>query len=120
MRVVELLYRYADRWAVENPVGIMSSRYRKPDQIIQPWQFGDNASKSTCLWLKGLPLLVPTKIIKGRVVNGRMRFSNQSDSGQNNGTHMGLSTSDPVWKQRSKTYQGIAKAMASQWSANKT
>lgn len=84
--------------ALENPIGIMSTLYRKPDQIIQPWQFGHGETKSTCLWLKGLPLLNPTNIVEGR--------------------------EQRVWKMppskdraklRSKTYEGIAKAMAEQW-----
>jgi hypothetical protein len=102
------------RIAIENPVSVISSRIRKPDQIIQPWMFGENASKKTCLWLKGLPKLTPTHIIKGRIVNnnGKMieRWGNQTDSGQNR-----LSPSDDRWKERSRTYQGIADAMANQW-----
>ena len=87
-----------DRIAIENPVGIMSSVWRKPDQIIQPWQFGHGEVKATCLWLKGLPPLVPTNIVDGR--------------------------EQRVWKmppgpdrakERSKTYPGIARAMAEQW-----
>jgi hypothetical protein len=98
--------------AIENPVGIMSTYYKKPDQIIQPWQFGEPYTKTTCLWLKGLPKLVPTKIVdKGE----RIVF----DSGK----------SMPKWysdafrvppeeraRLRSRTFQGIAEAMASQWS----
>jgi len=102
------------RIAIENPVGAISTRIRKPDQIIQPYQFGDDASKRTCLWLKGLPKLVPTTIIPGRVVtaNGKQveRWANQTDSGQNK-----LGPSEERWKLRSKTYQGIANAMAQQW-----
>lgn len=102
------------RIAIENPVSVISSRIRKPDQIVQPWMFGENASKKTCLWLKGLPLLTPTHIIKGRIVNhnGKLieRWGNQTDSGQNR-----LSPSDDRWKERSRTYQGIADAMANQW-----
>lgn len=90
--------------AMENPIGCLSSRFRKPDQIIQPWQFGEDASKATCLWLKNLPLITPTNIIK------KERYSNQTASGQNN-----LPPSKDRWKIRSKTYQGIADAMASQW-----
>lgn len=89
---------------IENPVGIMSRLYRKPDQIIQPWQFGHDASKATCLWLKNLPLLVPTQILL------RDRYSNQTPSGQNK-----LSPSPERAKLRSATYPGIAKAMAEQW-----
>lgn len=155
--------------AIENPVSVISSRIRKPDQIIQPWHYGDDASKKTCLWLKGLPKLVidePLKAIPPRgwglvkmagdmlqceccdepycheceshyadcacigpteddseykVVDGilfgtriipppKMRWANQTESGQNK-----LAPSDDRWKERSRTYQGIANAMASQW-----
>lgn len=99
--------------AIENPIGCVSSRYRKPDQIIQPYQFGDDASKATCLWLKDLPKLEPTKYIQPRIVNGKKRWGNQTDSGQNN-----LPPSKDRWKLRSKTYQGIADAMADQWGKN--
>lgn len=95
---------------VENPIGVISSRYRKPDQIIQPYQFGDDASKSTCLWLKGLPPLKPTKYVQPRIIEGRNRWANQTDSGQNR-----LGPSDHRAKDRSRTYQGIANAMADQW-----
>jgi hypothetical protein len=90
--------------ALENPIGCISSRIRKPDQIIQPWMFGEDASKATCLWLKGLPHLVPTDVIK------KDRYSNQTASGQNK-----LPPSPDRWKIRSETYQGIADAMAKQW-----
>lgn len=96
--------------ALENPVGCISTRIRKPDQTIQPYQFGHDASKSTCLWLKGLPLLRPTQFIEGRIVNKKMRWGNQTDSGQNK-----LPPSEERWKIRSKTYEGIANAMAEQW-----
>lgn len=103
------------RKAVENPVGAISSRIRKPNQIIQPWQFGDDASKKTCLWLENLPPLVPTKIIPGRLVtlpSGKVveRWANQTDSGQNR-----LGPSEDRWKERSETYTGVAQAMAAQW-----
>lgn len=95
------------RVAIENPIGCISSRIRKPDQIIQPWQFGHDASKATCLWLKGLPLLEPTDVLPG----GRQaRRANQTASGQNK-----LSPSLDRWKLRSLTYPGIARAMAEQW-----
>lgn len=97
--------------AMENPVGILSSRIRKPDQIIQPYQFGDDASKATCLWLKNLPLLKPTGYCQPRIVNRKQRWANQTDGGQNK-----LPPSEDRWKERSKTYEGIAKAMAEQWS----
>ena len=99
------------RIAIENPVSVISSRIRLPDQIIQPWQFGHDASKKTCLWLKNLPLLYATKIVEPRIVSGRKRWGNQTDSGQNR-----LGPSADRWKIRSATYQGIANAMAAQWA----
>jgi site-specific DNA-cytosine methylase len=98
------------RIAIENPVSVISSRIRKPDQIINPYQFGEDASKKTCLWLKGLPLLIPTEIIAPRIIGGKKRWGNQCDSGQNN-----LGPSEDRWKVRSRTYEGIAKAFAAQW-----
>ena len=101
------------RIALENPVSIISRRVRKPDQIIQPWQFGHDASKKTCLWLKGLPHLVPTDMVEPRIVEGgKKRWGNQCDSGQNK-----LGPKEDRWKERSKTYRGIAEAMAEQWGA---
>ena len=88
-----------EKIAIENPIGIMSTHYRKPDQIVQPWMFGHGETKATCLWLKNLPKLEPTNIVDGR--------------------------EQRIWKmppgpkrakERSKTYEGIAKAMAAQWS----
>lgn len=96
--------------ALENPVSVISSRIRKPDQIIQPYEFGHDASKKTCLWLKGLPLLVPTEYVEPQVINGKKIWGNQTPSGQNK-----LGPSEDRWKIRSKTYQGIADAMAEQW-----
>jgi len=84
--------------AIENPIGIMSSIWRKPDQIIQPWMFGHSETKATCLWLKGLSLLKPTKIVVGR----EQRIWKMSPSSERS-------------KLRSKTYLGIAKAMVKQW-----
>jgi hypothetical protein len=107
-----------DKIAIENPVGCISTIIRKPDQIVQPYEFGEDASKKTCLWLKGLPPLDkdPSKRLKGRVVlhKGKEveRWSNQTDSGQNR-----LGPSPDRWKQRSVTYQGIADAMAEKWGA---
>lgn len=95
------------RIAIENPIGIISSHIRKPDQIIQPYQFGEDASKRTCLWLKGLPLLVPTQFVAASH-NGR--WANQTPSGQNK-----LGPSPDRALIRSLTYQGIAAAMAEQW-----
>jgi hypothetical protein len=89
---------------LENPIGRINTAIRKPDQIIQPWMFGEDASKSTCLWLKGVPKLEATDIIK------KDRYANQTPSGQNN-----LGPSKDRWKIRSTTYQGIADAMAAQW-----
>lgn len=88
----------AMRVAVENPVSIMSTQYRKPNQTIQPWQFGHGETKATCLWLKNLPKLIPTNIVAGR--ESRI---------------WKMSPSPTRWKERSRTYQGIADAMAEQW-----
>lgn len=97
--------------AIENPIGTLSTRMCKPTQIIQPWMFGDDASKSTCLWLKGLPKLEPTKLVAPRITaDGKKRWGNQTDSGQNR-----LPPSADRWKERSRTYDGIADAFADQW-----
>lgn len=88
-----------NRIAIENPVSIISSKIRKPDQIIQPWQFGHGETKTTCLWLKNLPKLFPTNIVNGR----------------EHRIHL-MPPSKERWKQRSRTYTGIARAMADQWS----
>lgn len=95
-----LLYASAPRIALENPVSVISSRIRKPNQIIQPWQFGHGETKATCLWLKGLPLLTPTDVVSGRVPR-----VHHMPPGPNR------------WKERSRTFQGIADAMADQWGA---
>lgn len=95
---------------IENPVGCASTRIRKPDQIIQPYQFGADASKATCLWLKGLPPLRPTQFVEPRIINGKPRWANQTDSGQNR-----LGPSPTRAADRARTYQGIAEAMAMQW-----
>ena len=84
--------------ALENPISIISSQIRKPDQIVQPWQFGHGETKATCLWLKGLPKLIPTNIVEGREAR----------------VHR-LPPSPDRWKLRSTTYAGIAAAMADQW-----
>jgi hypothetical protein len=99
-----------DMIALENPVGCISTRIRKYTQSIQPHQFGADASKQTCLWLKNLPALVPTENVLPRMVDGRPRWSNQTDSGQNR-----LPPSETRAHERSKTYLGIAQAMAAQW-----
>ena len=87
------------RVAIENPIGIMSTIWRKPDQIIQPWQFGHGETKATCLWLRGLPLLIPTNAVEGR----EQRVWKMAPSPERS-------------KLRSKTYEGIALAMADQWN----
>jgi hypothetical protein len=107
------------RIAVENPVGIMSSLYRKPDQIIQPWHFGHEAQKTTCLWLKGLPPLVHTNVVgKGSfyVTKSGKRLPSWSHDASANGKKLGYNTPE-IKKIRNKTFQGIADAMASQWGA---
>lgn len=96
---MELANAPVKRIAIENPIGIMSTHYRKPDQVIQPWQFGHGEIKATCLWLKGLPPLVPTDIVEGRTAR----------------VHREPPSPDR-WKNRSRTLQGIADAMAAQWS----
>ena len=88
------------RIALENPVSIISSKIRKPDQIIQPWQFGHGETKATCLWLKGLPSLQPTDIVEGRTAR----------------VHR-MPPGPDRWKERSRTYGGVAEAMAAQWGA---
>jgi hypothetical protein len=134
--VRRLMHAQIPKIAIENPISVISSIIRKPDQIINPFQFGEDASKKTCLWLKGLPILRPTTFIEPRLVccgatieknsqyvcpecNGekapRKRWSNQCNSGQNK-----LVPSDTRWKERSRTYEGIANAMASQWGANQS
>jgi len=99
--------------AVENPVGAISKRIRPADQYVHPYQFGDDASKKTGFWLKGLPILVPTGRIPPRLIEGKERWGNQTDSGQNK-----LGPSEGRWKERSKTYPGLAAAMALQWAGN--
>lgn len=96
--------------AIENPIGAVNSRIRKPDQVIQPHWFGDDASKATCLWLDRMPKLRPTGMVAPRMVNGRPRWGNQTDGGQNK-----LSPGPDRWKERSKTWPGVADAMARQW-----
>jgi len=102
-----LLNAPIDKIALENPVSIISSRIRKPNQIIQPWQFGHPESKATCLWLKGLEPLKPTNILP---LPPSGRWQNQTPSGQNK-----LGPSEDRWKLRSATYKGVAQAMAQQW-----
>ncbi len=105
-----LLAAPIDKIALENPIGCISTQIRPFDQTVQPWQFGHDASKTTCLWLKNLPKLAPTEIVLPRIVDGKRRWANQTDSGQNR-----LGPSADRWKLRSATYEGIAEAMAQQW-----
>lgn len=98
---IDFFMRFVDcatRWSIENPIGIMSRLYRKPDQIVQPWQFGHGETKATCLWLGSLPPLQPTNIVEGREAR----------------IHK-MPPSPDRWKLRSVTYRGIADAMAAQW-----
>ncbi len=97
--VQKLMDASIEKICIENPVSIISSKIRKPDQIIQPWMFGHGETKATCLWLKNLPLLKPTNIVEGREAR----------------VHK-MPPSEDRWKKRSITYQGIADAMAEQWS----
>jgi len=96
--VRQLLNAPIDKIALENPVSIISTKIRKPNQIIHPWQFGHGETKTTCLWLKNLPLLIPTNIVKGREAR----------------VHL-MPPSADRWKKRSITYKGIAEAMVAQW-----
>jgi site-specific DNA-cytosine methylase len=101
-----------EKIVIENPVGIMSTEFRKPEQIIQPYNFGTNVSKKTCLWIKGLPNLTNTEYVKPRItLDGKERWSNQSDKDGSDITPPGPDRA----KLRSKTHLGIAKAMAEQW-----
>ena len=96
--VQQLMNAPIPKIALENPISIISTRIRKPDQIVQPWQFGHGETKSTCLWLKNLPKLEPTNIVDGRADR----------------IHK-MPPSPDRWRERSRTYPGIAQAMASQW-----
>jgi site-specific DNA-cytosine methylase len=98
--VRQLLNASINKIALENPISVISSKIRKPDQIIQPWQYGHGETKATCLWLKNLPKLTPTNLVEGR----EARIHKMSP-GPNR------------WKERSRTYQGIADAMADQWGS---
>lgn len=102
-RSIDFFMRFANckcpKVAIENPISIMSTVWRKPDQVIQPWQFGHGEVKATCLWLKGLPKLEPTKIVSGREAR-----VHKMPPGPNR------------WRERSRTLRGIAEAMADQWS----
>ncbi len=102
-QALDFVFRLRDapceKIAIENPIGLLSSRWRKPDQIIQPWQYGHGEVKATCLWLKGLPKLTPTNIVDGRYPRVHLE-----------------SPGKDRWKRRSITYEGIANAMAAQWT----
>ena len=87
-----------DRWAIENPISVISSAIRKPDQIIQPWEYGHGEVKATCLWLKNLPKLVPTNCVEGREER----------------VHK-MPPGPDRWKERSRTFEGVAQAMGEQW-----
>jgi hypothetical protein len=97
--VMTLINAPIHRIAIENPISIISTKIRKPDQIIQPWMFGHGETKATCLWLKNLPLLKPTNIVEGREAR----------------VHR-MSPGPDRWKERSRTFEGIAQAMAEQWT----
>jgi len=115
--ILKLSNANIEKICIENPVGWLNSHWRKPDQIIQPYQFGDTESKRTCFWLKNLPLLRPTEIVKPKIYayykkgkkKGRPIYGNHY-----------LKVSPDRWKKRSRTYPGIAEAMADQWGENIT
>ena len=115
---MQCVYADCDRIAIENPVGVISTRYRKPDCIIQPYQFGHNVRKTTCLWLKGLPALQPTNIVEPEIIHSKGKSGGYSGASWTVKDENGkiLSYKDPrVAKARSKTFPGIAQAMAEQW-----
>lgn len=108
---MDLVKAPIDKIAIENPVGVISTRFRKPDQIIQPYEFGHPDRKKTCLWLKNLPLLKPTNIVRPKIKTNK--------NGKTASVHHDYALGFPQhirWKMRSKTYIGWAKAMADQWS----
>lgn len=108
--VRDLMAAPIPRICIENPQGCIGTRIRPASQYIQPYQFGADASKKTGLWLKNLPPLRPTQFVEPRMVDGKPRWANQTDSGQNR-----LGPSETRWAERSLTYPGIAEAMAAQW-----
>ena len=116
---MQLANAECERICIENPVGIMSTKYRKPDQIIQPYMFGDEAQKTTCLWLKGLPKIKPTNIVsKGEFYitpSGKKMPKWMSDPIGKDGKKISYS-SEEIKKLRSKTFKGVAEAIANQWS----
>jgi len=109
--VALLLGAPIDKIAVENPVGVISTHICPATQYINPYDFGHDASKKTGLWLKNLPKLIPTDYIAPRIADGKKRWGNQTDSGQNK-----ITPSADRWKERARTFTGIAEAMAQQWS----
>jgi len=102
-------------WAIENPVGVLSSQWRKPDQMVQPYEYGDPARKRTCLWTHGLPPLVPTNVVEPKLV----KYERQDGSGRCTtfSADYGVGYETRHGKRRSATYPGIAKAMADQWGS---
>ena len=117
IKFVKKLYNAPiDKIAIENPIGTLSTRFRRPDQIVHPYMFGDSASKATCLWLKGLPLLKPTRIVdKGeRIIfkSGKSQPKWYSDA------FVKAKTAEERRTLRSKTFHGMATAMAKQWTKN--
>lgn len=108
---MQFVYTNCERVAIENPIGYMSTYYKKPSQIIQPYMFGDKARKATCLWLKNLPCLVPTNIVKPEII----KYKN--GKGTDNPWHVETMKFPPSERARlrSKTFPGIARAMAEQW-----
>lgn len=104
--VMHLATTSIPRIAIENPVSVISTRWRKPDQVVQPWMFGHPENKKTCLWLKGLPLLLPTRNVFAKMKRRPIRLANRIH-------HM--PPGPQRQKERSRTYRGIADAMASQW-----
>lgn len=117
-RAVDFFMRFVDakcdRIAIENPVGIMSGRYRKPDQIIQPYMFGDPARKATCLWLKGLPKLEPTNVVEPKLVSYHTKDGRTVSFSADYGVGFNRSKES---QRRAKTYPGIAQAMADTWGS---
>lgn len=119
-RAVEFFMLFAnadcDRIAIENPIGYMSTHYRKPDQIIQPYEFGDPVRKPTCLWLKGLKPLIPTNVVEPVIISdGTTTYSGPAYYARDENGKI-LAWNDPrTAKIRSKTYFGIARAMGEQW-----
>lgn len=118
---MHFILAHCDRIAVENPIGIMSNVYEKPTQIIQPYEYGHPTKKSTCLWLKGLPKLTPTDVVEPDIVEYHCKSGKTAKFGRGIGQAIGddgkkYAFNDPMTaKLRSKTFTGIAKAMADQW-----